>query len=114
MATKKFIVEVEEGWTNCVKCPLVNLEGPAECWNTDLVQCNEYNLATIKIKKPLDYEELREFANQYSHNIWEQLMQRFKADDKFYIGANDVSDYVLNAILATYQKIMEESQCQEK
>jgi hypothetical protein len=62
----------------------------------------------MRIKEPISYEELQEFANQYSHNIWEQLMQRFKADDKFYIGANDVSDYILNAILDTYQKMMEE------
>ena len=54
MATKKFIIEVDEGYTNCEKCPLVNLEGFGECWVTDLVQCNEYNLATIKIK---EYEE---------------------------------------------------------
>ena len=63
----------------------------------------------VEVKGSISYENLREFANQYSHNIWEQLMQRFKANDKFYIGANDVSDYVLNAILDTYQKMMEEN-----
>ena len=109
MATKKFIIEVKTGMTDCANC-LMECDG--RCPSTELEKmglvCDVFNLATMKIKGPISYEELREFANQYSHNIWEQLMQRFKADDKFCIGANDVSDYVLNAILDTYQKMMEE------
>lgn len=103
MATKKFIIEVEEGRTKCGQCP----DG-FPCEGLSFLHCCDYNLATMRVKEPMSYEELREFASQYSHNIWEQLMQRFKADDKFCIGANDVSDYVLNAILDTYQKMMEE------
>lgn len=41
------------------------------------------------------------YADKYSHDVWSHLMSRFKKDDKFSIGANDVSDIVLNAILDT-------------
>ena len=109
MATKKFIIEVEEGITECKNCPFN--EAP-DCngtnWIERFIGCTRYDFATMKIKEPISYEELLEFANQYSHNIWEQLMQRFKADDKFCIGANDVSDYAFNAILDAFKKIMEE------
>ena len=58
MATKKFIIEVEEGWTKCDKdcpfagaaflgyqCGLHNEIGFGE------LQCTKYNLATMKIKE---------------------------------------------------------------
>ena len=40
-----------------------------------------------------------EYASRYSGLIWKKLMDRFKNDSDFKIGANDVSDYVYNAIL---------------
>ena len=40
-----------------------------------------------------------EYASRYSRLIWKNLMDRFKKDPDFKIGANDVSDYVYNAIL---------------
>jgi hypothetical protein len=40
-----------------------------------------------------------EYASRYSRLIWEKLMERFKKDSDFKIGANDVSDYIYNAIL---------------
>ena len=40
-----------------------------------------------------------EYASRYSKLIWEDLMNEFKKDSNFKIGANDVSDYVYNAIL---------------
>lgn len=40
-----------------------------------------------------------EYASRYSKIIWKELMDKFDNDPNFYIGANDVSDYVLNAIL---------------
>ena len=40
-----------------------------------------------------------EYASRYSRLIWKNLMDRFKKDSDFKIGANDVSDYVYNAIL---------------
>lgn len=40
-----------------------------------------------------------DYANEYSHKVWEELMRRFKENENFSIGANDVSDIVLNAIL---------------
>ena len=106
MVTKKFLLEVEEGKTMCHKCPFQTVDCTEEMYK--VLDCGSYNLATMKIE-PISYEKLREFANQYSHNIWEQLMQKYKNDKEFRIGANDVSDYVLNAILDTYKKIMEEA-----
>ena len=40
-----------------------------------------------------------EYASRYSKLIWEDLMDEFKKNPDFKIGANDVSDYVFNAIL---------------
>lgn len=49
MATKKFLIEVEEGRTRCDECP----EGIA-CGGLSSLHCCDYNLATMKIK---EYEE---------------------------------------------------------
>ena len=40
-----------------------------------------------------------DYASRYSKLIWKNLMERFEKDSNFKIGANDVSDYVYNAIL---------------
>ena len=40
-----------------------------------------------------------DYASRYSGLIWKNLMDRFENDSNFKIGANDVSDYVFNAIL---------------
>jgi hypothetical protein len=51
------------------------------------------------------YEEIgnihidNEYASKYSHLIWKNLMKQFDAIPSFSIGANDVSDIVMNAIL---------------
>ena len=50
-----------------------------------------------KFIKPKSFKY--EYASRYSRLIWEKLMERFKKDSDFKIGANDVSDYVYNAIL---------------
>ena len=52
-----------------------------------------------KFIKPKSFKY--EYASRYSRLIWENLMDRFKKDPDFKIGANDVSDYVYNAILDT-------------
>ena len=46
MATKKFIIEVEEGKTKCGECPIY-----IKCYRANLseLDCNKYNLATMKI-----------------------------------------------------------------
>ena len=46
------------------------------------------------------------YENKYSSLVWDELMYQFKKKpgqypDGFWIGANDVSDIVLNAILDT-------------
>lgn len=46
--------------------------------------------------------DVKEFADKYSHTIWENLMDNFKKIENYSIGCNDVSDLVLNAIIHTY------------
>lgn len=51
MATKKFIIEVEEGVTKyCENFPLMILD----CCEEHNISCSEYNLTTMKIK---EYED---------------------------------------------------------
>ena len=58
MATKKFLIEVEEGNTKCDNfCPLKKYNG--DCADVyeyvekviPFLRCREYNLATMKIKE---------------------------------------------------------------
>lgn len=50
MATKKFIIEVEEGRTKCENCPLGEY-GYCMVIHIDRYDCYKYNLATMKIKE---------------------------------------------------------------
>ena len=51
-----------------------------------------------------DYSKnIIDYASEYSHEVWEYLMKQFDNNKNFYIGANDVSDLVLNAILDAMQ-----------
>lgn len=43
-----------------------------------------------------------EYADKYSHQIWEKLMDNYKRITNYSIGCNDVSDIVLNSIIDTY------------
>lgn len=54
------------------------------------------------IEKPTN-EDIHDYASEYSHKVWEYLMKQFETNKDFYIGANDVSDFVLNAILDAMQ-----------
>ena len=47
MATKKFIIEVEEGRVECENCPFDGCKCSHEPINT--LDCNKYNLTTMKI-----------------------------------------------------------------
>ena len=50
MATKKFIIEVEEGVTKyCENCPLLLLDCKEQS-----ISCSDYNLSTMKIE---EYED---------------------------------------------------------
>ncbi len=50
MATKKFIIEVEEGNTmDCEVCPLDYIKCTRACF--DYIDCSVVNLATMKIKE---------------------------------------------------------------
>ncbi len=67
----------------------------------------KYNAEQIEIgdeviEKPT-YKDIVNYANEYSHKVWEYLMKQFDTNKDFYIGANDVSDLVLNAILDAMQ-----------
>ena len=43
-----------------------------------------------------------EYADKYSHEVWEKLMDKFNKIANYSIGCNDVSDIVLNAIINSY------------
>ena len=47
MKTKKFIIEVEEGYTMCHKCPMSGI-------GCDFIDCHKYKLDTMKIKEMLE------------------------------------------------------------
>lgn len=49
MATRKFIIEMEEGKTMCHQCPLQYVDCFAEMY--DILDCSKYNLTTMKIKE---------------------------------------------------------------
>ena len=53
MATKKFIIEVEEGRVECENCPFDGCKCNAGVIINTL-DCNKYNLATLKIR---EYED---------------------------------------------------------
>ena len=48
-----------------------------------------------------NYQEVSKlnYASDYSHKLWCKLMKQFRKDENYSIGANDVSDFVLNAII---------------
>ena len=46
MATKKFLLEVEDGHTECKDCPFRVTSN--KCY---MLECNRINLATMKIKE---------------------------------------------------------------
>lgn len=56
-------------------------------------------IALIESQKTKADISVVDFADNYSRNVWEELMKRFKTIDNYSIGANDVSGYVLNACL---------------
>ena len=46
-------------------------------------------------------KDIIKYADNYSHAIWNKLMDNFKKIKDYHIGCNDVSDIVLNAIIDT-------------
>ena len=56
----------------------------------------------IPLSSFTDNKDVNEFADKYSYKIWLELMNNFKTIEDYKIGANDVSDIVLNAIISTY------------
>ena len=56
-ATKKFIIEVEEGVTDCKFCPFTRSETCSEIRELiNHINCNQYNLATMKITEYDDHD----------------------------------------------------------
>lgn len=55
MATKKFLLEVEEGQTHCDDCP-IEIAGHCSRFKISRLglDCDEFNFATMKIK---EYED---------------------------------------------------------
>ena len=55
-------------------------------------------------------KDVIEFADKYSHAVWENLMDKFKKIENYSIGCNDVSDIVLNAIINTYNWVKKQTE----
>ena len=51
MATKKFIIEIENGITKCKDCEFCDVANCPVFYSDEILDCNKYNLATMKIKK---------------------------------------------------------------
>ena len=45
----------------------------------------------------ISYKELSKFASEYSYDVWNYLMKKYKSSSE--LGFNDVSDLIMNAIL---------------
>ena len=58
MATKKFLIEVEEGVSKCSTCPLDRMDGGCHYLLEIMfnITCNHINLATMKIKELEDLQ----------------------------------------------------------
>lgn len=48
-------------------------------------------------------KQITDYADKYSHEVWEKLMNNFDVIEDYFIGCNDVSDIVLNAIIDACQ-----------
>lgn len=57
------------------------------------------NYLNKKSEKLGPEQDSMKYAGEYSKRVWEMLMGRFKKNENFSIGCNDVSDIVLNAII---------------
>lgn len=83
MATKKFIIEVEEGRTKCDVCPLFS----NDCQSGLLcIRCDVHDLATMKIKKLEDmgsisdgyhtFDELYEYRLLYNASLFNEFAKQ--------------------------------------
>lgn len=60
----------------------------------------------IQQKEQIVYKNSKseiDFADKYSHDVWEKLMSKFNSIEGYSIGCNDVSDIVLNAVLNAFK-----------
>lgn len=62
MATKKFLIEVEEGETLCDKCPFFKFECRTDILSN--IDCNEVDFATMKIKELEENNESKSNRNR--------------------------------------------------
>ena len=49
MATKKFVIEVEKGRTECEMCPYMAIKGLG-CSSVQVLNCTMYDLSTMEVK----------------------------------------------------------------
>jgi len=59
-------------------------------------------------------KDINKYADNYSHEIWHKLMDNFKNIKDYYIGCNDVSDIVLNAIIDAYNWLERQGELKKK
>ena len=70
MATKKFLIEVEEGITECKNCPFN--EAP-DCngtnWIERFIGCSKYDFATMKITEHQDWIKVEDRLPEYEETV---------------------------------------------
>ena len=60
------------------------------------------NIINQKIKERLvmiNKNEIHKYASDYSHKLWNKIMKHWRDNKDYHIGATDVSDFVMNAII---------------
>lgn len=82
MATKKFLIEVEEGITECKNCPFN--EAP-DCngtnWIERFIGCSKYDFATMKITEHQDWIKVEDSLPEYEEAVlvwgyWEDMPEQ--------------------------------------
>lgn len=76
---------------------LTSISDPDKIYFPNVVPYEE--MIRIQVVPHID---IIEYADKYSKLIWDRLMKHFNDDEKYYIGCNDVSDIVFNAILDVF------------
>lgn len=115
MATKKFIIEVEEGRTECVNCPI---DGWCCGKAIDMFKCCEFNLATMKIK---EYETEGQFelhirekkALKHCIQMAESHISSWQFNDKREKESVRVAKQFLRKLRLLETKKLEEEKCEK-
>ena len=101
MATKQYILNIEEGVTQCIECPLQDC-----AFFHDPIKCSNLNWNTAEFKELPTAEMIDAFIDVYSQYIWQQQMLLFSTRPDYRIRSNDAADLVRNAMRDMYDYLL--------